>query len=119
MFDQKPPTDTGGPSFTLPNYESKVVAPRNPTLNRGPKIEPKVREIITNRNQSIDHFRFQFTPSTFLKEMSLDTQQKLLNTREMYLPKIIALSDMAETSLQTVRYSLLNLSTFKFDSVDN
>lgn len=35
--------------------------------------------------------------------MSLDTQQKLLNTREMYLPKIIALSDMSETSLQTVR----------------
>lgn len=34
--------------------------------------------------------------------MSLDTQQKLLNTREMHLPKIIALSDMAETSLQTV-----------------
>jgi hypothetical protein len=38
--------------------------------------------------------------------MSLDTQQKLLNTREMYLPKIIALSDMAETSLQTVRFLL-------------
>jgi hypothetical protein len=35
--------------------------------------------------------------------MSLDTQQKLLNTREMYLPKIIALSDMSETSLQTVK----------------
>lgn len=34
--------------------------------------------------------------------MSLDTQQKLLNTREMYIPKIIALSDMSETSLQTV-----------------
>jgi hypothetical protein len=38
--------------------------------------------------------------------MSLDTQQKLLNTREMYLPKIIALSDMAQTSLQTVRFLL-------------
>jgi hypothetical protein len=37
-----------------------------------------------------------------MKEMSLDTQQKLMHTREMYLPKIIALSDMAETSLQTV-----------------
>ncbi len=37
--------------------------------------------------------------------MSLDTQQKLLNTREMFIPKIIALSDMAETSLQTVTIS--------------
>ncbi|CAF4507175.1 unnamed protein product, partial [Rotaria sp. Silwood2] len=86
LFDQKTNIDTGGGAqLSLPaNYESKVTAPRNPTLNRGPKIEPK------------------FTPSTFLKEMSLDTQQKLLNTREMYLPKIIALSDMSETSLQTI-----------------
>ncbi|CAF1106189.1 unnamed protein product [Rotaria sordida] len=85
LFDQKPTIDTGGAPLSLPtNYESKVIAPRNPTLNRGSKIEPK------------------FTPSTFLKEMSLDTQQKLLSTREMYLPKIIALSDMSETSLQTI-----------------
>ncbi|CAF4810740.1 unnamed protein product [Rotaria sp. Silwood1] len=84
LFDQKTNIDTGGAPLSLPvNYESKVIAPRNPTLNRGSKIEPK------------------FTPSTFLKEMSLDTQQKLLNTREMYLPKIISLSDMSETSLQT------------------
>ncbi|CAF0941486.1 unnamed protein product [Adineta steineri] len=83
IFDQKANIDTGGGPLSLPHYESKVVAPRNPTLNRGPKIEPK------------------FTPSTFLKEMSLDTQQKLLNTREMHIPYIIALSDMAETSLQT------------------
>ncbi|CAF4044298.1 unnamed protein product, partial [Rotaria magnacalcarata] len=84
LFDQKANMDTGGASVSLQtNYESKVTAPRNPTLIRGPKIEPKL------------------TPSTFLKEMSLDTQQKLLCTREMYLPKIISLSDMAETSLQT------------------
>ncbi|CAF3321831.1 unnamed protein product [Rotaria socialis] len=84
LFDQKANMDTGGASVSLQtNYESKVTAPRNPTLNRGPKIEPKL------------------TPSSFLKEMSLDTQQKLLYTREMYLPKIISLSDMAETSLQT------------------
>ena len=50
LFDQKAHHDTGGGSGsgisgTLPsNFESKVVAPRNPTLNRGPKIEPKVNE---------------------------------------------------------------------------
>ncbi len=43
LFDQKANIDTGGASVSLPtNYESKVTAPRNPTLNRGPKIEPKV-----------------------------------------------------------------------------
>jgi hypothetical protein len=43
LFDQKANIDTGGISVSLPtNYESKVTAPRNPTLNRGPKIEPKV-----------------------------------------------------------------------------
>lgn len=43
LFDQKANIDTGGTSVSLPmNYESKVTAPRNPTLNRGPKIEPKV-----------------------------------------------------------------------------
>jgi hypothetical protein len=43
-------------------------------------------------------------PSEFLKEMSMDTRQKLANTHEMYLPKIIELLDMGETSLQKVRY---------------
>lgn len=46
LFDQKAHHDTGGcngTSGSLPtSYESKVIAPRNPTLNRGPKIEPKV-----------------------------------------------------------------------------
>lgn len=43
LFDQKTKLDTGGGSVPLQtNYESKVTAPRNPTLNRGPKIEPKV-----------------------------------------------------------------------------
>ena len=43
LFDQKATKDTGGaPLSLLPNYDSKVTAPRNPTLNRGPKIEPKV-----------------------------------------------------------------------------
>lgn len=43
LFDQKTTIDTGGTSLSVPNnYETKVTAPRNPTLNRGPKIEPKV-----------------------------------------------------------------------------
>jgi hypothetical protein len=47
LFDQKPNIDTGSTPLSLPtNYESKVTAPRNPTLNRGPKIEPKVCRII-------------------------------------------------------------------------
>ncbi len=40
LFEQKTNIDTGGPPVL--NYESKVIAPRNPTLNRGQKIEPKV-----------------------------------------------------------------------------
>jgi hydrocephalus-inducing protein len=32
--------------------------------------------------------------------MSMDTKQKLASTHEMYLPKIIELLDMGETSLQ-------------------
>ena len=35
--------------------------------------------------------------------MSMDTKQKLANTHEMYLPKIIELLDMGETSLQKVK----------------
>lgn len=44
LFDQKNNQDLApGISGPLPNnFESKVIAPRNPTLNRGPKIEPKV-----------------------------------------------------------------------------
>ena len=43
LFDQKVNIDTGGAPLSIAtNYESKVTAPRNPTLNRGPKTEPKV-----------------------------------------------------------------------------
>jgi len=45
----------------------------------------------------------KITPSEFLKEMSMDTKQKLANTHEMHLPKIVELLDMGETSLQKVR----------------
>ena len=33
----------------------------------------------------------------------MDTKQKLANTHEMHLPKIVELLDMGETSLQKVR----------------
>lgn len=45
LSDQKASYDTGGGGapVSLPsNFESKVIAPRNPTLNRGLKVEPKV-----------------------------------------------------------------------------
>uniref|UniRef100_A0A663MY75 HYDIN/VesB/CFA65-like Ig-like domain-containing protein n=1 Tax=Athene cunicularia TaxID=194338 RepID=A0A663MY75_ATHCN len=38
------------------------------------------------------------TPSAFLKEMSLTTQQRLASTREMRRPRITQLLDMGETS---------------------
>ena len=69
---------------SLPNvsYQSKVSAPKNPKL---------IKERRTIR---------KLTPSEFLREMSMDTKQKLANTNEMHLPKIIELLDMGETSLQ-------------------
>jgi hypothetical protein len=43
LFEQKSNMDTGGAPLSLAtNYESKVTAPRNPTLNRGLKAEPRV-----------------------------------------------------------------------------
>ncbi|XP_048371298.1 hydrocephalus-inducing protein homolog [Sphaerodactylus townsendi] len=70
-------------------FQSKVVAPRNPKLIR----EEKKKDA-------------PLTPSTFLKEMSLTTEQKLADTHEMRLPRIVQLLDMSETSHQ------------KFSSVD-
>uniref|UniRef100_A0A8C3T1C3 HYDIN axonemal central pair apparatus protein n=1 Tax=Chelydra serpentina TaxID=8475 RepID=A0A8C3T1C3_CHESE len=51
-------------------------------------------------------FQIMLTPSAFLKEMSLTTEQKLASTHEMRPPPIIELLDMSETSHQ------------KFSSVD-
>uniref|UniRef100_A0A8C8S7Z5 HYDIN n=1 Tax=Pelusios castaneus TaxID=367368 RepID=A0A8C8S7Z5_9SAUR len=51
-------------------------------------------------------FELQLTPSAFLKEMLLTTEQKLASTHEMRPPRIIELLDMSETSHQ------------KFSSVD-
>ncbi|XP_078068145.1 hydrocephalus-inducing protein-like [Mustelus asterias] len=52
------------------------------------------------------HQSLKLTPSAFMKEMSLDTKQKLANTQEMYLPPIIELLDMTETTLQ--KFSMLD-----------
>uniref|UniRef100_A0A803TEP1 HYDIN axonemal central pair apparatus protein n=1 Tax=Anolis carolinensis TaxID=28377 RepID=A0A803TEP1_ANOCA len=79
----KPPC----PSSLLDGCQSKVVAPRNPKLVR----EEKKKDL---------------TPSAFLKEMSLTTEQRLACTREMRRPRIVQLLDMSETSHQ------------KFSSVD-
>ncbi len=45
--------------------------------------------------------------------MSMDTKQKLASTHEMYLPKIVELLDMGETSLQKV-YSRLEIKFLLF-----
>ncbi|KAM4722980.1 hydrocephalus-inducing protein homolog [Rhinophrynus dorsalis] len=75
--------------FKLPSgFQSKVVAPRNPKLTRD------------------EGTALTLTPSAFLREMSLTTEQKLASTREMHPPRIIELLDMSETTHQ------------KFSSVD-
>ncbi|CAF0787663.1 unnamed protein product [Brachionus calyciflorus] len=75
---------TVGSLEALPHitYQSKVSAPKNPKL---------IKEIKSLR---------KLKPSEFLREMSMDTKQKLASTHEMYLPKIVELLDMGETSLQ-------------------
>ncbi|KAH0619415.1 hypothetical protein JD844_000028 [Phrynosoma platyrhinos] len=78
-----------GPSKLLEGFQSKVVAPRNPKLVKEEKKKDG-----------------PLTPSAFLKEMSLTTEQKLASTHEVHLPRIVQLLDMSETSHQ------------KFSSVD-
>ena len=88
---------------SLPNitYQSKVSAPKNPKLIKENKKIRKVSDSQHYHNLIFIYNLFnQFTPSEFLKEMSMDTKQKLASTHEMYLPKIIELLDMGETSLQ-------------------
>ncbi|XP_062403912.1 hydrocephalus-inducing protein homolog [Sardina pilchardus] len=62
--------------------KSKVVAKRNPKLVK--------RQDKTTR----------MTPSVFAKEMSLSTEERLANTSEMHLPRILELLDMSETTHQ-------------------
>ncbi|XP_045149859.1 hydrocephalus-inducing protein homolog [Echinops telfairi] len=66
----------------LKGFQSKVLPPLSPKV---------VTEDETNQ---------MLTPSEFLKEMSLTTEQKLANTRVMCRPQIIELLDMGETTHQ-------------------
>ncbi|XP_073461747.1 hydrocephalus-inducing protein homolog [Aquarana catesbeiana] len=75
-------------------FSSKVLAPRNPKLSR------REEAAVT------------LTPSAFLREMSLSTEQRLANTREMHLPKIIELLDMSETTHQ--KFSTVDLDQALF-----
>ncbi|XP_055892829.1 hydrocephalus-inducing protein homolog isoform X5 [Biomphalaria glabrata] len=65
------------------NYKTKVVAPRNPKLIKEEKAP-----------------LYKLTPSRFLFEVSLNTEQKLANTRTMKIPRKTELLDMGDTSLQ-------------------
>lgn len=38
----------------------------------------------------------------YMKEMSMDTEQKLADTHEMRLPRVVELMDMSETTHQKV-----------------
>jgi len=51
---------------------------------------------------SIPYSHLQMTPSKFLFDMQMDTEQKLANTHTMRIPRKIQLLDMADTSLQRV-----------------
>ncbi|XP_075045519.1 hydrocephalus-inducing protein homolog [Mixophyes fleayi] len=75
-------------------YQSKVSAPRNPKLSRH------------------EETAVTLTPSAFLREMSLTTEQRLANTREMHPPKIIQLLDMSESSHQ--KFSTVDLDQALF-----
>ncbi|NWH50429.1 HYDIN protein, partial [Fregata magnificens] len=83
-----------GSSNVPDGFQSKVVAPHNPKLVR------EAEESVT------------LTPSAFLKEMSLTTEQRLAGTREMRRPRIIQLLDMSETSHQ--KFSAVDLEQSLF-----
>ncbi|NXG37545.1 HYDIN protein, partial [Dromaius novaehollandiae] len=83
-----------GSSKMPDGFQSKVVAPRNP------KLVKEAEKSVT------------LTPSAFLKEMSLTTEQRLASTHEMRRPRIIQLLDMSETSHQ--KFSALDLEQSLF-----
>ncbi|XP_070307131.1 hydrocephalus-inducing protein homolog isoform X1 [Odocoileus virginianus] len=67
---------------TLKGFQSKILPPLSPKV----VAEDEVNQMLT--------------PSEFLKEMSLTTEQRLANTRVMCRPQIIELLDMRETTHQ-------------------
>ncbi|XP_068116429.1 hydrocephalus-inducing protein homolog [Hyperolius riggenbachi] len=93
-----PSSKTQGPLSSLQDlpgrFHSKVLAPRNPRLSRQEEAATTL------------------TPSAFLREMALSTEQRLANTREMRLPKIVQLLDMSETTHQ--KFSTVDLDQALF-----
>ncbi|KAL6033959.1 hypothetical protein STEG23_011291, partial [Scotinomys teguina] len=83
-----------GLSKVITGLQSKVLPPMSPKV---------VTEEEVNR---------MLTPSEFLKEMSLTTEQKLASTRIICRPQIIELLDMGETTHQ--KYSGVNLDQALF-----
>ncbi|NXI70129.1 HYDIN protein, partial [Anseranas semipalmata] len=82
-------------SSNPPNgFQSRVVAPCNP------KLVTEAEEPVT------------LTPSAFMKEMSLTTEQRLAATRDMRRPQIVQLLDMSETSHQ--KFSAVDLDQSLF-----
>ncbi|OXB74069.1 UNVERIFIED_CONTAM: hypothetical protein H355_003132 [Colinus virginianus] len=77
-----------GPSKSPNGFQNKVGAPRNPKL-------------VTEEEKPVT-----LTPSAFLKEMSLTTEQRLASTHSPQWPRVVQLLDMSDTSHQ------------KFSSVD-
>ncbi|XP_032051538.1 hydrocephalus-inducing protein homolog [Aythya fuligula] len=74
-------------------FQGKAVSPRN-------QLVAEAEEPVT------------LTPSAFLKEMSLTTQQRLATTRDMRRPHIVQLLDMSETSHQ--KFSAVDLDQSLF-----
>ncbi|NXK55437.1 HYDIN protein, partial [Chauna torquata] len=83
-----------GSSKPPDGFQSKVVAPRNP------KLATEAEEPVT------------LTPSAFLKEMSLTTEQRLASTRDTRRPQVVQLLDMSETSHQ--KFSAVDLDQSLF-----
>ncbi|XP_015224105.2 hydrocephalus-inducing protein homolog isoform X3 [Lepisosteus oculatus] len=90
-----PPINLQSLSPKMPEgFKSKVVAPRNPKLVK----------------QQDKHIKM--TPSAFIKEMALTTEQRLANTYEMNPPRIIELLDMSETTHQ--KFSTVDIDQAMF-----
>lgn len=68
----------------LRQYKTKVNVPKNPKVVGD--HEPK----------------HKLTPSVYMFQMSMDTEKKLANTRDMRRPQKVELLDMSETTHQKV-----------------
>ncbi|NXI51133.1 HYDIN protein, partial [Chloroceryle aenea] len=84
-----------GSSKMPDGFQNKVVTSPNPRL-------------VTEAEEAVT-----LTPSAFLKEMSLTTEQRLASTREMRRPRIIQLLDMSESSHH--KFSTVDLEQSLFE----